>query len=79
MSILDKRTQRTIERLTVSDMKCWRTNKKNPANKHKGDLELPNYEYGSIADAAMMISAISTICKRKKRERHEESENDGKE
>ncbi len=55
-------------------MKCWRTNKRNLANRHKSHSKEDGFEYGSVTDAVMMISAVSSICEQKKNEGSFENE-----
>ena len=58
--------QKNSKRGRVEFMKCWQSNKKNPSNKHKSANAEDIVEYGSFADSVAMISAISSICSRKR-------------
>jgi hypothetical protein len=61
-------------------MKCWATNKHNPANKGK-KINFNDYEYGSFKDAVGTMAATAAIAKnaKKNKEKAEQTDDGNKE
>ena len=54
-------------------MKCWQSNKNNPANKNNPFKLCNTAEYGTMTDIVATISAVSAIHKRGKTEQVKKS------
>lgn len=54
-------------------MKCWQSNKNNPANKNNHFNSRDMAEYGTMTDIVATISAVSAIHKRGKTEQVKKS------